>query len=123
MANGRTQAAVDWAGSIHGYALVWGLPHLLLILSLFANTTLRAVIWSIALAWMGVACIVNARRCRRTHCRYTGPFYLVMTAPVVALGSETVSVGIYGWLLLGVIILTGGKLIWWLSEREWGKFS
>src|SRR5215831_6433182 len=25
---------------------------------------------------MGVACILNAQRCRRTHCRYTGPYFL-----------------------------------------------
>jgi len=29
---------------------------------------------------MGTACILNARRCGRTHCRYTGPYYLAMIA-------------------------------------------
>jgi hypothetical protein len=120
---GRAQAAIDWAGSFHSYALVWGLPHGALVLGLFTSTPLRAIIWSIALAWMGIACIVNARRCRRTHCRYTGPFYLMMLAPVFVLGSGIVSVGIHGWLLLGAIIMAGGKLIWWLTERELGKFS
>ena len=114
---------MDWAGSLRSYALAWGLPHVALVLGLFTSTPQRAIIWSIALAWMGIACIVNARRCRRTHCRYTGPFYLVMIAPVFVLGSGIVSVGIHGWLLLGAIIMAGGKLIWWLTERELGKFS
>lgn len=121
--NGRAESAIDWAGSFHGYALAWGLPHVALVLGLLASTPLRAAIWSIALAWMGIACIVNARRCGRTHCRYTGPFYLVMIAPVVVLGSAIVSVGIYAWLLLGALIVAGGKLIWWATEREWGTFS
>jgi hypothetical protein len=123
MGNGWTRSGADWAGHFHSYALLWGLPHLALVLGLFAATGLRTAIWLIALAWMGVACIANGRRCRRTHCRYTGPFYLAMIAPVFALGSGAVSVGIYGWLLLGAIIFAGGKLVWWLTERKWGRFS
>ena len=123
MSNGRAQSAIDWAGSFQGYALAWGLPQLALVLGVLAAPPLRAVIWSIALAWMGIACIVNAQRCRRNHCRYTVPFYLLMIAPVFVLGSGIVSVGTYGWLVLGLAILAGGKLIWWLTEREWGKFS
>jgi hypothetical protein len=72
---------------------------------------------------MGVACILNARRCGRTHCRYTGPYYLVMIAPVLALGVGLVSAGIYGWIVLGIFIVAGSKLIWWTTERAWGKFS
>lgn len=123
MSAGRAPSAIDWAGSFQSYALAWGLPHVALVLGLFASAPLRASIWGVALAWMGMACIVNARRCRRTHCRYTGPFYLVMIAPVFVLGSGIVSVGITGWLLLGAVILAGGKVIWWATEREWGKFS
>ena len=123
MTSGRTQPAIDWTGNVRSYALAWGLPHAAVVLGLFAATQLRAVIWSIALAWMGTACIVNARRCRRTHCRYTGPFYWSMIPIVLALGSGIVSVGIYGWSLLGAVILAGSKLIWWVTERKWGKFS
>jgi hypothetical protein len=72
---------------------------------------------------MGTACILSARRCKRTHCRYTGPYYLAMTAPVVALGLGIVSAGIYAWVVLGVLILAGSKLIWWATDRAWGEFS
>ena len=84
---------------------------------------LRTADWVIALGWMGTACILNARRCNRTHCRYTGPYYLVMIAPVMALGAALVTVGMLGWVCLGAIILGGSGLIWWISERAWGKFS
>ena len=53
--------------------------------TLFVSVPLRAVVWTVALVWMGAACILNARRCGRTHCRYTGPYYLAMIAPVVLL--------------------------------------
>jgi hypothetical protein len=52
---------------------------------------MRVVIWTIALIWMGAACVLNARQCGRTHCRYTGPYYLAMIAPVLVLGSGAVS--------------------------------
>jgi hypothetical protein len=72
---------------------------------------------------MGTACILNARQCGRTHCRYTGPFYLAMIAPVLVLGSDIASAGIYGWIVLAVLIIGGSKVIWWATERAWGKFS
>jgi hypothetical protein len=72
---------------------------------------------------MGLACILNSRRCRRTHCRYTGPFYLAMIAPVLALGLATPSARIVVWLILGAVVVGGSKLIWWGTERAWGKFS
>jgi hypothetical protein len=47
---------------------------------------------------------------------------LTMIAPVIALGGGLVSIGILGWVCLGVI-LGGSRLIWWATERAWGKFS
>lgn len=72
---------------------------------------------------MGAACIMNARRCNRTHCRYTEPYYIALIVPVMALGAGLVTVGTLGWICLGVIILGGCGLIWWATERVWGKFS
>jgi hypothetical protein len=46
-----------------------------------------------------------------------------MIAPVLVLGSGVVSAGIYGWIVLAVLIIGGSKLIWWATERAWGKFS
>ena len=79
------------------------------------------VIWTIALLWMGVACILNSKRCGRTHCRYTGPYYLAMIVPLLAL--SFISSSIYEWITLAVIIVGGSKLIWWATERASGKFS
>lgn len=90
---------------------------------LFVDVALRSVIWTIALAWMGTACLLNARRCGRTHCRFTGPFYLIMILPVLAAGSGLVPIGPYGWGLLAAVIVAGGKIIWWATERALGKFS
>jgi hypothetical protein len=123
MANATIQPSRDWLGSKSSSVLGWRIPHAAILAGLFVPTPIRVVVWTIALIWMGAACILNARQCGRTHCRYTGPYYLAMIAPVLVLGSGMFSAGIYGWIVLGVIIVGGSKLIWWATERTWGRFS
>ena len=115
------KASRDWLASTSSNLLAWWLPHVALLVGLFVPIPVRVVIWTMALLWMGVACILNGRRCGRTHCRYTGPYYLAMIAPVIALG--IIASGTSVWIALGVIIIGGSKLIWWATERAWGKFS
>ncbi|MBI3434523.1 MAG: hypothetical protein HY056_05525 [Proteobacteria bacterium] len=123
MTQSNQSARRDWAGGRRDYLRAWGLPVAAIVAGAFVDAPARAAIWALALGWMGTACLLNARRCGRTHCRYTGPFYLVMILPVVAAGSGIVAMGAYGWFALAAGILVGGKLIWWASERAWGKFS
>jgi hypothetical protein len=123
MASATIQPSRDWLGSRGSSVLAWWIPHAAILAGLFVPMSLRVVVWTVALIWMGAACVLNARRCGRTHCRYTGPYYLAMIAPVLVLGSGMVSAGIYEWIVLGVIIVGGSKLIWWATERAWGKFS
>ena len=124
MTNAPTQTARDWLGSVHASLLAWWIPKAAILAGLLVPVvSVRAAIWIIALIWMGTACILNARRCNRTHCRYTGPYYLAMTVPVFVLGMGVVSAGIYGWISLGVFTVGGSGLIWWGTERTWGKFA
>ena len=123
MANEIVQASRDWLSSPQTSALAWWIPKAAIIAGLFFPTPARATTWIIALLWMGTACILNSRRCGRTHCRYTGPYYLAMIVPVLALASGVISVDFYAWLSLAVLILGGSMIIWWATERAWGKFS
>jgi hypothetical protein len=115
------QASRDWLASTSSNLLAWWIPHAALLVGLIVPIPVRVVIWTVALLWMGTACILNGRRCGRTHCRYTGPYYLAMILPVLALGF--IASTNYEWIALGVIIVAGSKLIWWATERAWGKFS
>jgi len=121
VASDLTKTSRDWLRSPRTSALAWWVPQGAIVISLFLPVPLRTVIWIVALSWMGAACILNARRCGRTHCRYTGPYYLAMIAPVF--GLSFLDADFLGWLVLAVIILAGSKLIWWATERAWGKFS
>jgi hypothetical protein len=113
----------DWAGNFRAYALAWGVPLLVIIAGAFIEPSTRTVLWLLALIWMGTACLINARRCGRTHCRFTGPFYLFLIVPVLLHGFEVLPLGTYAWWILGAAILAGGKIIWWATEATWGKFS
>ena len=118
-----TNPSTDWLASARTNLMAWWLPHAAVVTGLFAAVPVRTAIWSIALAWMGTACILNARRCGRTHCRYTGPYYFAMILPVLMVGLGLVRADIYGWIALALIIVFGSKAIWWATERAWGKFS
>jgi hypothetical protein len=94
-----------------------------IVAGLLAPIPARTAIWTVALAWMGIACVLNARQCSRTHCRYTGPYYLAMIVPVAVVGMGLIPLGPYSWALLGILILAGSYVIWWGTERAWAKFS
>src|SRR5712692_901411 len=117
------ESSKDWVGRTRTGLLAWWLPHAMIVVGLFASVPGRAAIWVAALIWMGTACILNARRSGRTHCRFTGPYYLAMIAPVLVLGFGFVTASIYVWIALAALILLGDKMIWWATERAWGTFS
>ena len=112
----------DWLGNVYTNLFAWWLPKGEIVAALFAAVPLRAAIWTVALLWMGGACILNAKRCGRVHCRYTGPYYLAMSMPVILLATGIVPAGFYSWLVLALLILSGGWFIRWATERTWGKY-
>lgn len=123
LTNAPIQISSDWLGGVRTSLLAWWIPVATIVAGFFVPVSLRTIGWVIALIWMGVACMLNARRCNRTHCRFTGPYYLTMIVPVMALGTGLVAADMFGWVCLGAIILGGSGLIWWATERAWGKFS
>ena len=82
----------------------------------------RAVVWTVALATMGVACIVNALRCGRVHCYLTGPFFFLMALVALSYGLGILHLGRNGWNLLGVIALIGTIALWYLPEIFLGRY-
>lgn len=119
---GNRPASKDWAGHWRSLAGLWGIPAAAILAAMLLDPLLRAAIWSVALVWMGGACIANARRCGRTHCRFTGPFYLLMAVLVVAYAAGLLPIGDRGWAILGTTTIAGTALLWWASERIWGLF-
>ena len=94
-----------------------------MLLALLLEPGLRALVWIAMLVWMGLACLANARRCGRTHCRYTGPFFLAMAGLVAVYAVGALPLGNQPWLMLGTLIVVGNALVWWGSERLLGTYS
>jgi len=92
------QVSHDWVGNTRTNILAWWMPKVAIVVTLFAPVAVRVVVWIGALLWMGTACTLNAQRCGRTHCRYTGPFYLAMIVPAILLATGIFSANFYSWL-------------------------
>src|SRR5258708_15284427 len=116
MATDIVQCSRDWLSSPRTNALAWWIPKAAIVAALFIPPPARTGVWIIALVWMGTACILNSRRCGLTHCRYTGPYYLAMIAPVLVLASGVMSLDFYTWLSLAVLILGGSMIILLATE-------
>ena len=82
----------------------------------------RTAVWTVALATMGAACIVNALRCGRVHCYLTGPFLLLMALVGLSYGLGILRLRGNVWNLLGLITLIGGIALWCLPEMLLGKY-
>lgn len=115
-------AGKDWAGKWSSLVGLWGIPAAGMLAATLLEPGLRTLVWSAALTWMGGACVMNARRCGRTHCRFTGPFYLLMAGLVVAYAAGALPIGDHGWAVLGTATIIGSAVLWWGSERIWGVF-
>jgi hypothetical protein len=78
--------AGDWPRSPIGFAVWWIVPIVLGNIGehLTSSRLDAALIWAAALAWMGLGCVLNARRCHRRHRYFSGPIFFV-GALVVAL--------------------------------------
>jgi hypothetical protein len=68
MAKIAEQRSNDWLSRTHINLLARWVPKVAIIATLFVAVPLRATVWTVALLWMGTACVLNARRCGRTHC-------------------------------------------------------
>ena len=112
----------DWVGS-KKRLIAWDIPTIAIVVTAFIGGTVQAIVWTTALAWMGIACLINARRCGRRHCYLTGPFFLVMAVLSFLHGSDVVSFGAKGWLWLVITLVVGGYgLLWKLPEYRWGNY-
>ena len=82
----------------------------------------RTIVWTIALAVMGTACIANAVRCGRLHCYITGPFFLAMAGVTLLYGTGILPLGAKGWNWIGLTLLAGAITLCCLPELFFGKY-
>ena len=111
----------DWTRGVRGL-LIWGVPIAALLIGGLLPEPYLVVIWPAALSFMGVACLLNARRCGRVHCYVTGPFFLILAAVALLHGLKVVYLGKDGWNILALILLVGSIVLCFGTERVFGRY-
>lgn len=104
--------------------LLWGLPIAIIVITgnVASAGWILTVAWTASLVTMGVACLVNARGCGRTHCYFTGPFFLLMAIMSLLHGLHVVSLGPRGWSYIGIVLLIGSIVLCAAPELIWGRY-
>ncbi len=121
MTDDMAPAKRDWVASRGGFAVAWGVPIAALIFGARLGIP-EIIVTPAALAWMGAACLLNARGCGRLHCYITGPFFLILAVVSLLHGFDVLPLGPGGWQGIRIATLVGGVALWYLPERIWGKY-
>lgn len=114
-------SASDWARG-KGLLLIWCLPLAGLAISDLAGGQLQVVAWPVLLTWMGAACLLNARGCRRLHCFLTGPFFLLLALVSLLYGLGALPLGSHGWRALSLVLIVGGLFLYYVPEWLFGRY-
>jgi hypothetical protein len=104
--------------------LLWGLPPAIMLLSVCCAGSgwIVTITWTLSLAVMGGACLINARGCGRMHCYFTGPFFLLGAMGSLTYGVHLLPLGPHGWQYLGAVLLVGAGLFSFAPEWLWGRY-
>lgn len=113
----------DWLRHPLSVLIWWALPLALGISTNFLHRTVpqTALVWAIALAWMGTGCALNAIRCGRRHCFISAPVLWLGAIAAALLALRLVT----GQSVLGEVV--NGTLavaaLSFLAERFWGIYA
>ncbi|MDE2154439.1 MAG: hypothetical protein KGJ32_00885 [Xanthomonadaceae bacterium] len=113
----------DLLGSRWATGLLWIAPWVLIVLGANAGTVVHTAVWTISFTVMGMACLVNARRCGRRHCFYTGPLFLLAALLSVLYGLGILPLGRHGWNWISGIAVAGAVLACCGLEMLMGKYT
>jgi hypothetical protein len=87
----------DLLGSRRALWALWIAPWAVILGTVNAGNLTQTVAWTLSFTVGGAACLVNARRCARRHCFYTGPAYLVAAFVSLLFGLHLLPFGRHGW--------------------------
>jgi hypothetical protein len=102
--------------------LLWGVPWLVFVLGFSVSPGLRTALWTTSFALMGAACLLNAARCGRVHCRCTGPFFILAACTSLAYGMGLLPLGPSGWKWIGAGTVIGALVLCCIPELFLGRY-
>ena len=101
---------------------LWCVPWFVFALGFWAPPALKTVLWATWLAFMGVVCLVNASRCGRVHCVFTGPFFILGAVASLGYGVGLLPLGPSGWNWIGTVTIIGGIALACIPELVLGRY-
>ena len=114
--NGKDLLGSPWS------RLLWWLPWLLVLIGYFLGDVTRTVLWTVGFSIAGAVCLVNARRCGRRHCFYTGPVFLLAALASLLYGLHVLPLGLNGWGWIVGIALAVCLFTCCVLEKIQGKY-
>jgi hypothetical protein len=115
---GRSFARIDLLRRQLGLWL-WGLPAIAIVVGSFLGRLGHLAFWVPAFTIAGVACVVNARRCRRIHCHVTGPMFLLAAAATALVTAGLLHVQFGTVLSLTVVVLVASFVPEFVTRRKY----
>lgn len=92
-----TRNKKDLLGSRWAIWFLWIGPWVLILGTGESGTVTHTAAWTVGFTVGGAACLINARRCGRRHCFYTGPAYLLGALASLLYGLGFLPLGPHGW--------------------------
>ena len=104
--------------------LIFWLPILAIAVTGYVHVGngVRTAVWTVSCLIMAVGCLVNAMRCGRLHCYWTGPFFLLGAIASLLYGLGILPLGESGWGIIGYTLLAGVVLLTYLPEHFLGRY-
>ena len=81
--------------------LFWCLPAFAFAIGFAVSPAARTALWTLSLGFMGTICLLNASRCGRIHCYFTGPFFILGAIASLGYGIGLLPFGPSGWKWIG----------------------
>jgi len=101
---------------------VWVVPGVLLAVATGAHLPHLAILWVVVTSYMGAACLINAKRCHRLHCYFTGPFFLLLALAALLFGLRLIDLGPQGWDRMVLVMVIGACVLVCVPEWLFGKY-
>lgn len=102
---------------------LWVLPVALIAIGSAFGSVVHTALWTAGFAIIGGACMLNARRCGRTHCYYTGPLYLLAALASLLYGLGVIPLGESGWDWIAGIAFGACVIFCCILEPTLGKYT
>lgn len=103
--------------------LFWKFPILPIVVAPFISQgTATTVTWIVCFSFMGVGCLLNAYRCGRVHCHFTGPLLLLGALASALHGTRVLYLGDNGWIVIAAVVFPLSFGLTVFPEKLWGQY-